>query len=81
MSMSHVSPRRSAPWLSFSPEPKEPMNPLTVAIVLLLQVIRFVFVAAMSLIVTGLTLVIAPFWVVYRIFKPKKWVYDPNRDE
>lgn len=57
------------------------MNPLTFVIVLLLQVIRFVLVAAMSLIVTGLTLVIAPFWAIYRVFKPKKWVYDPNRDE
>lgn len=56
------------------------MNSLTFVIVLFLQVIRFVLMAAMSLIVAGLTLVIAPFWAIYRVFKPKKWKYDPNRE-
>lgn len=56
------------------------MNPLTFVIVLLLQVIRFILMAVMSLTVMGLTLLVAPLWAVYRVLSPKKWKYDPNRE-
>lgn len=56
------------------------MNPFTFFVVLLLQAIRLVLMTAMGLAVTAVTLVVAPFWAIYRMWKPKQWKYDPNKD-